>query len=439
MESVDFQTSGSSGAAKHIVRSESSLQADAACLVATFPDFWSNRPPVVTTIPADHMYGALWRVRAPRLAGSPVEPETVLSAEGLVAAHARYGRYLLVTTPSFLEKLLTHPDAGDLRGAFVGIVTSGSLLRTPTALAAAEAFGTCPTEIFGSTETGTVAWRRQTEGAAWHLVEGVTARADAEGRIVVVSPFAMERPYVMSDAVEFLGERQFLLKGRTDRRVKILEQFVSLPDVEEAFGRHALVDIARVEAYGEGVARLGALVVLTASGRDELARTSSSELVARLRADLLPTLGAAAFPRRVRFVRALPVNDRGKTTAAAARNLLLAWCREPVVRDWTQDEKRLSARLTFVPDMECFSGHFPGFPVLPGVAQLYFIRHFAQQAFADFPDAATYRRLKFQQLTRPGAEILLTVERRADGVFAVSLVGARGPCCCALVERTVAT
>ena len=126
MTEVGFSTSGSSGAAKRIVRTEDSLRADAEMLVKQFPEFWAARPPVVATIPPDHMYGALWRVRAPAAAGSAVDAETVLSAEGLVAAAGRHGRFLLVTTPSFLEKLLDHPDAPALRGALVGIVTSGS-------------------------------------------------------------------------------------------------------------------------------------------------------------------------------------------------------------------------------------------------------------------------------------------------------------------------
>ena len=435
MADVGFRTSGSSGAAKSIVRTEASLQADAAALVAEFPDIWGARPAVVTSIPADHMYGALWRVRAPALAGCVVDPETVLSAEGLVAARTRYGKFLFVTTPSFLEKLLVHPDAAALKGAFVGIITSGSLLRKDAALAAFAAFGVCPTEIFGSTETGTVAYRRRTEGDEWTLVEAVSASTDAEGRITVDSPYAMERPFTMSDAVEFTAPRRFLLKGRTDRRVKILENFVDLPEVEEALEAHPVIARARVESFGEGVPRLGALVVLADAARDRLLAEGREALVAELRRALLPKLGPSAFPRRIRFVRALPVNDRGKTTAADVRGELLAWCREPAVTAWSQTETELSAKLVFTSDLECFDGHFPGFPILPGVAQLYFLRHFARQAFPDFPDSATYRRLKFQKVILPDSEVALAVIRRGVGAYEFRIEGKNGPCASGLVER----
>jgi len=435
MDEISFRTSGSTGVAKSIVRTEASLQADAALLVRSFPGFWKDRPTVVASIPEDHMYGALWRVRAPAKAGCSVAPDTVLSAEGLVDAFSRHGRFLFVTTPSFLEKLLLHPEAGSLRGAFVGIVTSGSLLRKETALAAAELFETCPTEIFGSTETGTVASRRRIEGDEWTLVDSVSARTTDDGRLEVDAPHAMMRPFVMSDAVTFSSSRRFLLKGRTDRRVKILETFVSLPEVEAALESHPLVVRAGVEAFGDDVPRLGALLVLSEEAKRRLVSGSCSSLVAELRRDLLLRLGPAAFPRRIRFVRTVPVNERGKTTASDVRAELTAWCREPVTTAWTQTATSLAAKWVFPADLECFSGHFPGFPVLPGVAQLYFLRHFARQAFPDWPDATTYRRLKFQKMVLPGQEVSVSVERREAGVFSFSIVGAHGPCSSGLVEE----
>ena len=152
---------------------------------------------------------------------------------------------------------------------------------------------------------------------------------------------------------------------------------------------------------------------------------------------LLPKLGAAAFPRRIRFVRTLPSDARGKTTAAAVRNELTAWCREPIVTDWRQTGDAITAKLVFSRHLECFNGHFPGLPILPGVAQLYFLRHFAQQVFADFPDAATYRRLKFQKVVLPGSEASLAVARLGPGEFSFTLDGPNGRASSGLVQDTL--
>ena len=143
--------------------------------------------------------------------------------------------------------------------------------------------------------------------------------------------------------------------------------------------------------------------------------------VARIRRDLVHVLGAAAFPRRLRFLRELPADARGKTPASAVRAALDANCREPVVASWSATAGRLVAEMAFPKDCECFAGHFPGRPILPGVAQLFFLRKYAHQAFADFPDAGTYVKLKFKRIVLPGETLALDVVRKAPGVFAFTM------------------
>lgn len=436
MSDVIFKTSGSTGAAKEIVRSEESLLSDARSLVKAFPDVWAGTPEVVSSVPTNHMYGALWRVRAPFVAGCRVNPAVLLSVEELMEASRGVDRAVFVTTPSFLEKALLHPDFAHLKGRLTAIVTAGSELREGTALAVADVVGVCPLEIFGSTETGTVAWRRRTEGDEWTLVEGVSARLADGGGLEVDSPFAMSRPYVMSDGVEFTATNRFRLRGRLDRRVKILEEFVSLPAVEAALEALPLVAQARVEAYGADVPRLGAVLVLTERGVNVLRRSTYAELSGQIRRDLFATLPGIAVPRRFRFVRELPVNERGKTAAGDVRAILSANWQEPVVFDWTLAPGELSTNLVFPPDSECFRGHFPGFPILPGVAQLFYVCHFARQVFHDFPMTQTYRRLKFQKVVFPADVIRLTVARRSEGGFSFALVGGHDPCASGLIEET---
>jgi len=433
MAEVVFGTSGSTGNSKRIVRDEASLTEDAARLVAAFPEIWSARPTVVASIRPEHMYGALWRVRAPAAAGSAVDPSVIFSVEELMAAREQYGRFLFVTTPSFLEKALKHPDFPSLNGAFHAIVTSGSLLREATALAVHAVTGVCPCEIYGSTETGTIAFRRRIEGELWTLVDGVSATVESDGRLCVDSPFAMECPFVMSDLVELVSSRKFRLKGRVDRRVKILERYVSLNEVERVLSSHPLVERARVETIGTEVPRLGALLVLTDEGTAALSSDTVTAFISRLRADLRSELEGHAFPRRIRIVRELPFNEQGKTTVEAVRNELSQWCREPAVLEWRATADELFARLVFPKDLECFQGHFPEFAVLPGVAQLYFVRRFARQAFPDWPERAVYRRLKFQKLILPGKQVELQVRRLGVSAFEFSLTTDGGRCASAQI------
>ena len=99
--------------------------------------------------------------------------------------------------------------------------------------------------------------------------------------------------------------------------------------------------------------------------------------------------------------------------------------REPRVLKWTASADSLVAELVFPPDGVWFAGHFPGFPVLPGVAQLFFVRHFARRAFPDFPDAGVYRRIKFKRLVRPDELVRLEVVRKGARAFPFTMsVGA---------------
>lgn len=437
MTEVVFASSGSTGVPKRIVRTEASLQEDARAICAFFRDVWAASPPVVSSVRPEHMYGALWRVRAPRLAGSVVDESLVFSVEELLALRRKFGAFLFVTTPSFLEKALLHPDFDRLKGAFTGIVTSGSLLRDETSCAILSRTGVSPLEIYGSTESGTVAFRIRSQGEAWTLVDRVSAQAREDGRLEVVSPFACGGRWTMDDLVEFVGARQFLLKGRADRCVKILETFCSLPAVEDALRENEAVGDVRVEPFESGgVVRLGALIVPSHSGVARLAEAGADTVVHDVRTSLLKRMSPSVCPRRMRFVRELPVNAQGKTTRRAVQDALSLWCREPVVCAWQAHGEQVTASLVFPADMECFQGHFPGFPVLPGVAQLYFLRHFARQVFPDFPDAPTYRRLKFQKVILPFVPVAFELVRQGPGRFSFSFSNPHGVSSSGLVERS---
>ena len=104
--------------------------------------------------------------------------------------------------------------------------------------------------------------------------------------------------------------------------------------------------------------------------------------------------------------------------------------REPEFLGWKATADKLTAELVFPADGVWFAGHFPGFPVLPGVAQMFFFRHFARKAFNGFPDAGKYRRIKFRRLVRPGEKVLLEVERiKRDAMsFKMSVEGSIASC-----------
>jgi 3-hydroxymyristoyl/3-hydroxydecanoyl-(acyl carrier protein) dehydratase len=75
------------------------------------------------------------------------------------------------------------------------------------------------------------------------------------------------------------------------------------------------------------------------------------------------------------------------------------------------------ATVTFaVPhDLRYVDGHFPGSPIVPGVAQLVPVAEAqARRVWPELGPARGVRRLKFMHALRPGDELVLTLER-AEG------------------------
>jgi len=101
------------------------------------------------------------------------------------------------------------------------------VLRVPRSSSSARALGSAPCEVLGSTETGGIAWRVQSEGdpeSAWTPFP--RARVEArDGLLHVRSPQSdLEHGVTTGDAIELATGGRFLLRGRADRIVKLFDE-----------------------------------------------------------------------------------------------------------------------------------------------------------------------------------------------------------------------
>ena len=204
--SVTFHTSGSTSNPKSIVKTFESLAKEVAFHRKRLADVLSQKPVFLSTIEPQHMYGTLWRVMLPKAADCPADPEVILTPESLIEKMRAAHTVFLVTTPSFLERFAAYADLYDVPKNCIEITTSGALLTPAVSAAAARVFGIAPLEIFGSTETGGVACRRQTTpDCDWTVFDPVQVRATSDGRLEVRSPFSFRKVFTMGDgAVELL-------------------------------------------------------------------------------------------------------------------------------------------------------------------------------------------------------------------------------------------
>ncbi|MFH1152690.1 MAG: hydroxymyristoyl-ACP dehydratase [Pseudomonadota bacterium] len=107
-------------------------------------------------------------------------------------------------------------------------------------------------------------------------------------------------------------------------------------------------------------------------------------------------------------------------------------------------EIRLSGRedLTAVVDVPAesgwFSGHFPGNPVLPGIAQMGIVFDLMKQVMAPGLLLSGFKRVRFKQLIRPDTAITVEVKPqvRETGTFAFRIMVAQELCCSGFVRAS---
>jgi acyl-coenzyme A synthetase/AMP-(fatty) acid ligase len=422
---IEFFTSGTSGGSKRVAKRLRHLDDELAVLEGLFgASIGAAR--VVATVSHQHIYGALFRVLWPLAAGRPFSARTYLHGNEVVARMAEV-RSVLVSSPVQLKAMA---ESGVLHGTSpAAIFSSGGPLDGQTAAQVAGMTGTAVAEIFGSTETGGVAWRQRPLGGEvpWQPFPGVAVTADRSGRLCVCSSLVSVGDevgggrcrFVMGDRVEMDAAGGFSLRGRADRIVKVGSKRLSLPEMEAELGKHLFVDEAALVLMRRGIeSRVGAAVVLSDSGRRRLGEVGRAELGRELSAVLAPFYDRVLLPRAWRFVERLPRTAQGKLPEAEVGALFAADGSgaaplEPIVESEICDDDSLRQSCIVPDDLAFFSGHFDSFPVVPGVAQLRWVLAAAQTLLGACPRVRAIEALKFRQPLRPGARFEL--ELRADG------------------------
>ena len=398
-------TSGSSGEPKRIEKSLRQLANEVEALEqlwgADLGPAW-----IIGSVATQHIYGLLFRVLWPLCAGRPFLRRQLAFPEDLQRASREHPAFAWVASPALLKRMgdnLDWPALSAVRRVF----SSGGALPTEAAQSLHQRLHQWPTEIFGSSETGGIAWRQGL--ALWQPFADIKLSQDDDGALLIASPY-LPTGHVehTADAARIASDGRFELLGRLDRIVKLEEKRISLPMLEQALVAHAWVAEARLGVVQENRASLGALVVLTEAGLHALRNQGRRTLTAQLRQHLSEHCEALALPRRWRLLRQMPVNSQGKLPQTTVEALLLApRPKVPEVLEQSETAGEWSLQLAVPPDLAYFSGHFPTAPVLPGVVQVEWALNLGQQLMNLPKKFAGMEVLKFQQLVRPGDEVQL--------------------------------
>ena len=176
-----------------------------------------------------------------------------------------------------------------------------------------EAGGHCRVfEIYGSTETGSMASRRSAVTAVWMPEHGFTLRQGPDGWIADAPH--LDGPVTIADDIRLEDGGGFHLVGRRGDMVSIAGKRQSLGALNAVLAAMpGLKDGVFIRQAGDGDDRLTLLVV--AGDAD------TGDLVARVRRHLLAHVDPVFVPRRIRIVASLPRGGTGKIPARELERL----------------------------------------------------------------------------------------------------------------------
>ena len=398
---VEMFTSGSTGEPGVQHKTLAQLRNEADTLQQLFGHDLPDNARFAASVPHQHMFGLMFRLLWPLTHGYPFYADTAKYPARL--ADYDPDGLVLISSPTLLKRLeQCTPD-----GFYPHMIFSaGGVLPDATAAACRSQLCTRVIEIYGSTETGSVA-RRDAPGGRWLEQPGVTLSIAEDGEcLCVASPFLPAGVIHQAQDRVRLDDNGWHFLGRADRIVKIEGKRISLDAIERALLEQPEITQAKALALHRERDEIAVAAVLSDSGTTALAEMGKARFDRLLRRRLCESIGRVALPRRWRYLHAMPQDGMGKIRLSALQALFNEH-KLPTVHDVARQENGVELTLYLDPAIHWFKGHFPDLPVLPGVAQVDWAVHYGRRYFAISGQFGHMLDLRFQKLTRPGLTIRL--------------------------------
>ena len=408
-------TSGSTGQPTAHAKTWEQLCLGAAGLAKALQ--WANGCAVVGSVPPQHMYGLETTVMLPWFTGIPVHAQKpLLPADLEIVLRQSACKSWWITTPLHLRALLR--GAAPLSG-MAGVVASTMSLPVALACAAEAAWNLPVLEIYGSTESGTLATRRTATETQWSALQDVSLRYAPErgseggqGRRVQASGAHFDSPVLLGDELDILPDGRFLWIGRSGDLIKVGGKRASLSALNQ--------NLTDIEGVSDGVCffpgdsdsnasddthpshRLAAMYVSST--------LSPQEVIGALRARIDPVF----VPRPIFRVAQLPRNANGKLPGGVAGRLVCAVQGGRASRTGGAGFRTASGNAQCHSRIHPCPGIFPATHIVPGVVILARVADAIRDQFPHIELGALLH-ARFHAPLKPG-EIFCIRPQLQDGV-----------------------
>ena len=220
---LEIYTSGSTGEPKPITKTILQLEKELVALETRWPD--RQDCVVLATVSHQHLYGMTFRLFWPFCSGQAFARRQCEYSEDIFHHAKHFTAFALVSSPSHLTRINTAINWQELDGCCHYLISSAAPLDRQDSLEAGRLLSVAVTEVYGSSETGAIAWRVQQDSeddALWQALPGVQLSPDDKGTLCVRSPYLGDMEYfTLPDSVAFAQDGRFKLTGRVDRIVKV--------------------------------------------------------------------------------------------------------------------------------------------------------------------------------------------------------------------------
>lgn len=408
---LSLQTSGSSGQAKVIQKTWFQMLKEAQTLLCKLPPETLTTPVVVLgSVSQQHLYGLSFRIVLSLLAGWRINNERWVYPEGLLEASAETAghKVVWVSSPALLHALNDQHDFSDIKDKVLLVISSGGALNDHKKTWLTQKLA-CPVlEIYGSTETGIVAYRN--EALHWQFFDAVRHQEVPDVGLKIESPWC-EPSQLLADAIAWHAQG-FELLGRVDRIIKLADKRISLLQMEACLLSHPWISDAYVAKHPQA-SHLAAWVALNQEGVAFWLRHGRKAMIATLKNHLSGKQDSVALPRYWRFDTKLPRNSQSKLTKQDFDQVVLYPIQLPIILDEEQvNEHEYIFRARVPIDLQYFKGHFDAFHLVPGVVQLkWVLAALTRITWLQEQNPRQWENLKFQHFLRPDDVFELRLKR----------------------------
>ena len=418
---ITLFTSGSTGERKEIKKSLKHFSSELESLNQTWTI--SKNSMAVASVSHQHIYGLLFKILWPLLNKLPFYIEECLYEDQLNRVLNKQPNAHIISCPAHLDAMAKFPSNEFLKGKT--IFSSGAPLSLNTSEKIKEISGQAPIEVFGSTETGGIAWRCQSLSDLWNTISPVEIKADNSGTLWVKSPFCeVENEwYETGDKAKIISDGKFKHLGRKDSIAKVSGKRVSLNEMESRLQKSEYILECKITVLQEqGQTQrdsTAVLAVLTKKGNTELEKLGRRKFSLKLKDDLKLFYAPVLLPRFWRYINEFPRNSQGKIQNESLKLFFTGF---------DEQEKRFpdlksvshfneSCILAFKVPTNCsfFDGHFNGRPILPGAAQIFWVQFYCEKLLG-LTNVKEISKLKFQRIIQPGEECRLKLDKGVDSI-----------------------